>query len=268
MNKGIKWIVCVGVILSMCACTTTTNSEITLKQGEQETYTGINVEAPEGATNVSYAYLKNEEANIAKTCFTLDETKACMLAKKTNETELSTGTNLNNLSITSPDIVEDLCVDGYFAVSFVEHGDGYIAWLDTDKGAIYNISIEDNATSELLVKIANMTCGAALENDGNLNMDVVVDLLDKIYASEPGTAGSSLKIEVSIEDVSNFIAVYGYEIDSDIISSAIDAWMASRDYDALELLDMAIETVAGRMGDDTNATTLLNSIKEEVNKLK
>ncbi len=262
MKKLVKVMGVLGMALCMSACNSEPKRvETSVEQGEQVKYTNMNLEAPSGATNVTYSYIEVGKEKITKTCFTLDETKACILAKPTEEYILGNGTNLNALEISQPEINEDLMVGNFNAVSFIENGTGYIAWIDLAAGALYNVAIEDGATSELLSKVANMTYEPLQGDvDGSVTMEVMIQLLDDIYASEPGSAGSSLKVEISAEDVTKFIENHGSEMDEDIISSAIDAWANSKDASSKELLAEAIKAVEEQMADNEDAKKLLESI--------
>lgn len=128
--------------------------------------TGINLPAPEGATDVKYFIYKTENP-VAEMRFTLDGKSANLRAQATSLTDLSIdASKAKSDQATYADIdisgmnykweaIGTQIVKDRSAVCFVSDKVGFIAWIDAVPGLLYNLSMEEGATSETLVQMAN-----------------------------------------------------------------------------------------------------------------
>lgn len=133
--------------------------------------TGIDLPAPEGASDVVYYVVETDEYTISQMDFTLDGNSFTLRACSTGMTELDaavTGeseTDLQGIDFALGDISglyydwttsgTDLVKDrsAIFNINDKE-GAGYIAWLDAAPGILYNLIMTENADHELLTKTA------------------------------------------------------------------------------------------------------------------
>ena len=127
--------------------------------------TGISLPAPEGATDVQYFIIKTEKP-IAEMRFTLDGKKANLRAQATSLTDLAIDTEkAKSDQATYADIdisgmnykwesIGTQIVKDRSAICFVSGKAGFIAWIDAAPGIVYNLSMDDGATFETLVKMA------------------------------------------------------------------------------------------------------------------
>lgn len=130
--------------------------------------TGISLPAPEGATDVQYYVIKTENP-IAEMRFTLDGKKVNLRAQATSFTDLAidmekakseqaayADIDISGLNYKWETIGTQLVKDRS-AICFVAGKTGFIAWIDAAPGILYNLSMEDGATPETLVQMAEAT---------------------------------------------------------------------------------------------------------------
>ena len=128
--------------------------------------TGIALPAPEGATDVQYFVYKTEKP-IAEMRFTLDGKKAFLRAQMTNLTDLSidmekaksdqasyADINISGLNYKWEAIGTQIVKDRA-AICFVSGKTGFVTWIDAVPGILYNLGMEDGATYETLVQMAD-----------------------------------------------------------------------------------------------------------------
>ena len=141
--------------------------------------TGISLEAPEGATDVLYQYCEGIDGSgkFAEVDFTLDGNEFCYRAQLTDVTSITVGADVAE-GDEGMDAVEDLttslkeCINIGAALAGMyydwkacgttvisnreavfglnEGGPGFVAWLDVVPGCLYSLSVDKNATQDLL----------------------------------------------------------------------------------------------------------------------
>ena len=127
--------------------------------------TGISLPAPEGATDVKYFIYKLDNP-IAEMRFTLDGKQANLRAQATSLTDLAIDTSkaksdqatyadidISGMNYTWESIGTQIVKDRS-ALCFVAGKVGFIAWIDAAPGILYNLSMDDGASSETLVQMA------------------------------------------------------------------------------------------------------------------
>ena len=127
--------------------------------------TGIDLPAPEGATDVKY-FLYKVENPIAEMRFTLNGKKANLRAQATSLTDLSIDTtkaksdqatyadfDISGMNYKWEAIGTQIVKDRP-AICFVADKVGFIAWVDAVPGILYNLSMDEGATSETLTQMA------------------------------------------------------------------------------------------------------------------
>ncbi len=119
---------------------------------ELATLTGISLHAPKDAEDVSYQMITlDENTVIAQMRFTLDGVEAFVRAQATAELESADISGLyydwSETSVAQVNYCE--------ATAYLKDDVGYIAWLDTAQGVVYNLAMTEGATTELLIKFAN-----------------------------------------------------------------------------------------------------------------
>lgn len=188
MKKILVVMLALMMTIVMCACGNTTSEETSevanpvheCTKQEMLEATGMDIDAPEGATDVEYAYIDNDEAPIAQVEFELNDQDFCYRAQSTAITSLvadiseeefvpeedlqkslddavATGAALAGLNFkwtgcASVDVPASR--DGVYALN--EGDEGFIAWLDVVPGVLYSLSVEDDATIDLLLDSAEL----------------------------------------------------------------------------------------------------------------
>ena len=143
--------------------------------------TCISLDAPEGATDVTYAYIDHEtEADgnnpVAQVTFTLDGVEYCYRAQFTNVVDIMTNVEggIDEASDLPTSLAE--CTNSaaslagmYFewgavvqteisycpaVMGYNEGADGFVGWLDVVPGLMYTLSADTAATQELLTATA------------------------------------------------------------------------------------------------------------------
>jgi len=142
--------------------------------------TGIEIAAPEGATDVEYSYCEKTEdyLGFAEVEFEYQDNDYCYRIQMTDQLSmyggepgedaevgdilatLNDGTNIGAALAgmyyewkAGGTTVVDYC-DGVFALN--EGEEGFIAWLDVVPGALYSLSMDDDCTQDLLDQMAKM----------------------------------------------------------------------------------------------------------------
>lgn len=152
--------------------------------------TGISLDAPEGATDVSYAYLDPAEEGgqqIAQVQFTLDGQEYCYRCQMTDEVSIygnkdveanpeALMTELNEQTNTGAQLAGLYCewsCAGTTTVSycdavcaFNEGKEGFVAWLDVVPGALYSLSVDNGADQSKLEEVAKK-CFAPMQGDSD-----------------------------------------------------------------------------------------------------
>lgn len=114
--------------------------------------TGVPIDAPEGATDVTYTVIELDGTTaIAQVKFTWDGKAAFFRAQATSELEPG---DISGLSYQWEDPVTTTV--GHCDASIYLSGDvGYIAWLDIVPGVQYNLGMTAGADAAVLEELAN-----------------------------------------------------------------------------------------------------------------
>lgn len=186
MKKLLTILLAMTMVFAMCACAKEKSEETTevanpvheCSKQEMLEATGMDIDAPEGATEVEYFYIDNEDAAIAQVKFELNDEEFCYRAQETGITALSeqvsedefvpedelkesldnavaTGATLAGLDY-KWDVAALVDVPANREGVYAIHSDdeGFIAWLDVVPGVLYSLSVEDDATIDLLMNTA------------------------------------------------------------------------------------------------------------------
>lgn len=138
--------------------------------------TNVSIDAPEGATDVSYGYIdaaEEDEQPIAQVIFTFDGQEYCYRGQFTSETSLfpEQDPDDSNFSEAAKDQTEAcaklsgmycdwkaggaLVVSNRDGVCGINKGkEGYIAWLDVVPGVMYSLSVNKGADQQKLLDMA------------------------------------------------------------------------------------------------------------------
>ena len=179
-------LLCIGAFSCLSACKASTPEkpnakEATLANPMVESTlagvleaTGIDLPAPDGASNITHFYYK-ESADVlqpvAEVRFTLDGHEAYLRAQKTDMTAFPlsgeeivaaamAGKNLDNGADISGLHYQWECfstqdVGSCEALCFRGGKVGYIAWIDASTGVLYNLCMKDGATDDVLLDLSN-----------------------------------------------------------------------------------------------------------------
>ncbi|MCQ2500413.1 MAG: hypothetical protein MJ117_03575 [Lachnospiraceae bacterium] len=140
-----------------------------MSEADMTQETGIDLPAPEGATDVVYSVIDTGDAKIAQMNCTYDGQEICLRACHTDLTGLEqTDPNADprNFDLDEEDI-SGLCYDwnqvasrvvkNRSAIAHVSNdGPGYIAWVDVVPGILYNLSVTDDANLDALTNTAEI----------------------------------------------------------------------------------------------------------------
>lgn len=178
-----KWYVfalCGMMIFAMTACsskkeesTGMPNPMTEVSYQELLEKTGVDMPAPEGATDVKYFTIKiDDDTMLAQMDFTLEGKKATLRAQSTGLTtfdntvkDLVSGKvdvkavtdsefNISGLNYEWKDFAEKK-VQYDTAVSFLNGDVGFIVWVDVVPGFVYNLSMSEGASHQVLADLAN-----------------------------------------------------------------------------------------------------------------
>ena len=144
-------------------------TEVTQEELVQQT--GIDLPAPEGATDVEYFVVDTDELTIAQMDFTLDGQTFELRAASTGMTDLSVGGsmeegpdlegfnsdegNISGLYYEWTTAGTDLIADRSAQYKIADKEDvGYIAWVDAVPGILYNLSMMNDVTHDALRETA------------------------------------------------------------------------------------------------------------------
>ena len=115
--------------------------------------TGIEVDAPEGAGDVSYTIISTGETDpIAQVKFSWHDNNVTMRAKTVS------GGEMEDISGLYYDWEEslDASVGEHMATIYLQGEVGYFAWMDVALGIQYNLSMTTGANAEELLTLAEM----------------------------------------------------------------------------------------------------------------
>lgn len=148
--------------------------------------TGISIDAPKGATDVSYSYISDSDEDgteyIAQVDFTLDGVSYNYRCESTDERSIFDDDAANNQNASDAelqDMMNDAIEDGAelaglnykfgasasvdleagpeAIVAFNEGKEGFIAWVDLVPGFMYSLSMNEGASQDLLMTTADKT---------------------------------------------------------------------------------------------------------------
>ena len=196
MKKFLAIMLAVAMIFAMTACgdvdDAVENSEVanpvtTCASADELTKaTGISIDAPEGATDVTYSYISDADDDgteyIAQVDFTLDGNTYNYRCESTDERSIfdtETQNNQNASEAELQDMMNDAIEDGAelaglydkfgasasvdleagpeAIVAFNEGKSGFIAWVDVVPGFMYSLSMSEGVTQDLLMTTADKT---------------------------------------------------------------------------------------------------------------
>lgn len=188
VKKMLVLVMAIAMTVALCACGSKESEEetgmanpiiIVADASELTEATGISLDAPEGATDVAYAYCQPEDGTIefAQVTFTLDGNEFCYRAKDSGDITEITASSDENASTddlmsaleNGTNIGAELAGMNYEwnsagtvvvqeragVCAFNKKGPGFIAWLDVAPGFLYSLSMDDNATQDVLTDVAN-----------------------------------------------------------------------------------------------------------------
>ena len=148
-------ILCIG----LCACGNNTQEkgmqvvnplkEVTVEEMAEQT--GIVLAAPEKAEEVRYFVLTYGDVKIAQIKFSWNGKAAYVRAQATSALEAEDISGLN-YQWTSTGEVQ---VGDWEATTYLKEEVGYIAWLDTASGIVYNLCMTEGANADTLCELAN-----------------------------------------------------------------------------------------------------------------
>lgn len=260
LNKAIALTMIAALSLSMTAChvtvTTTSENEKTTEaaanmenpiiestEDEVIAQTGIDLPAPEGASDVKYFLIDQgeEEPMLAEVDFTLDGKEFFMRACSTDLTSLTNIDTENPVAI--PDIEAgnisglnyqwntgraDLVEGREALINLSKEGAGYIAWLDVVPGILYNLAMTSDADEDTLLNTAT-SAFVPMQGEADGDEEVVTDanesfstLMDTIYDTKAGSAGSEERVTAAADDVISFVQNYAENLREQDIEEMAD----------------------------------------------
>ncbi len=211
--------------------TTIANPVSVVSEDEMCQRTGIDLPLPERATDITYSVIENGDFDIAQAEFTLDGHKMYLRACSTGTTSLmesptaiSKDCDISGLNYewSAGGILSVQNRDAMFNIS--KEGPGFIAWLDVVPGIIYNLCMEEGADQDVLLNTAeeifvpmqgeaegdaqNEETEEVTEETARSPKEVFDELIDDIYATQAGTAGSSERVQAAGHKLVDY--VYNY----------------------------------------------------------
>ena len=175
------------MMLSLCACGSSKKSEESsagianpiheCEKDELVKATGIPLDAPAGAEEVRYSYIETGGGPVSQVNFKLDGNEFCYRAQPTSATTIMSNLTDENASIENLSKALSECINIGAALSgmhydwksvclidvaercegivaFNEGKQGMITWLDVVPGILYSLSINSNASQNLLMDTA------------------------------------------------------------------------------------------------------------------
>lgn len=173
-----------AMVFAMCACgsaekeapASSSSAEMAnpvteCTQEEALAATDIDLAAPEGAENAAWAYIETSDGNISQVKFDLDGNSFCYRAKMTSITSLfdspaedaeasevtdalsdsiAIGTELSGMNYEWTGSASTIFENRDAVVAFNDGDAGFICWLDVVPGILYSLSVDDNASQQLL----------------------------------------------------------------------------------------------------------------------
>ena len=207
--------------------------------------TGIDLPAPEDAKDVSYQLINqgDDQPMIAQMNFTLDGRQYYLRACSTELTSLSDleedsdASDVSNVDMNAGNIsglnydwnasgLQDLG-DCEAIIQTSKEGAGYMAWLDVVPGVLYNLCEESNATFDDLYDTAEKVF-VPLQGDSDATSDPAdapadfTSLLETIYNTKAGSAGSEERVQAAAQDLIAFIHNYGEDYTEQDIEELTD----------------------------------------------
>ena len=184
MKKILVTLLAVIMAVAMCSCgskdeeSNLANPVTECTQEEMLEATGLELAAPEGATDVVYAYIEAEnEETIAQVQFTVDGNTFCYRAQPTAATSimaeidedgfymadtlqetLDSGLNIGS-ALSGLDYEWEACATIDIAhcegiAGFNAGKAGFVAWLDVAPGILYSLGMDTGCSQDLLMDMA------------------------------------------------------------------------------------------------------------------
>lgn len=182
MKKFLAMLLASVMVIAMCACAKEEPTEDVgmpnpvheCTKEEMLKATGMDIDAPEGATDVEYYYIDTDSDPIAQVKFELNDEEFCYRAQTTDITSLvgeiksgedtsaeelqsslekavATGAALAGLHYewpTAASVDAPAGREGVYAIS--NDDEGFIAWLDVVPGVLYSLEMDDATIDGLL----------------------------------------------------------------------------------------------------------------------
>lgn len=182
MKKIIAILLAMVMVFAMCACakeepedtTGVANPVHQCTKEEMLEATGMDIDAPEGATEVEYSYIDTDSDPIAQVEFELNDEEFCYRAQSTAVTSLvesfeqdenieegalqdalnkgvATGAALAGLNYewsAAASVDAPAGREGVYALNGDD--EGFIAWLDVVPGVLYSLAMDDATIDGLL----------------------------------------------------------------------------------------------------------------------
>lgn len=195
MKKSILFLLVLSMLLGLCACGSKKPVESSgmpnpvheCTKEELGAATGIFLDAPEGATDVSYFYIDSADAPISQVFFKLDGKEFCYRAQPTSYTSITA--TVSDAVVETTDLMDSLNKSTNIGASLAGmYGDwemaalvdvagsregvvalndgkaGFISWLDVVPGVLYSLSVDKKASQPLLMDTAEL-CFVPLQGD-------------------------------------------------------------------------------------------------------
>lgn len=152
--------------LAGCASQETQEEQIAnpvheVSQAEQYSSAGVSLAVPAEATDVTYSVidLTNDDHPLAQADFTLDGQEYCFRAQVADQMDMSDASEAVDISglYYEWDSTASCQIGKCDATIYLsDEGAGYIAWIDSEKGLIFNVSMTQNAQADTLEQMAAM----------------------------------------------------------------------------------------------------------------
>ncbi len=168
MNRKIKFILVASVLsLMICSCAGKNNTEeknsvqvinpvkqVTAEELQEEMQISL-AGVPQMASDMTYTIIESGDMKIAQVQFVLDSAKVFLRSQRTEPEEIQdiSGLYYEWTEVTQAQVGE------YEATVYIKDSVGYIAWLNSKSGIVYNLGMTESANQEVLIRLANEICG-------------------------------------------------------------------------------------------------------------
>lgn len=208
-----------------------------MSEEEMTQLTGIDLPLPADAKDVVYSVIDTEDGNIAQVQFTLNGDKMYLRARSTQITNLTNidestdftkpedfqnienhETDISGLNYNWNTFSQNYVQDREAVIQTSKQGAGYIAWIDVAPGILYNLCMEKNADADKLLATAN-DIFVPLQGEAEAETVDYADLMNEIYNTKAGTAGSAARVE----EAARKLTIYAINNSADITAQNQEA---------------------------------------------